>query len=127
MLFRSCSKIQTISSDPEKYYTGHAGSRKYFLPLKDILYFTTSNTPHQLKVHLTSDIYSVRGDIKNLEAQLDERFFRCEKSCLVNLEHVRYVERNTRLITLDNQTQIPISQSGLKLFLRNYPDLISKP
>lgn len=120
-------RYQTISSDPEKYYTGHAGSRKYFLPLKDILYFTTSNTPHQLKVHLTSEIYSVRGDIKNLEAQLDERFFRCEKSCLVNLEHVRYVERNTRLITLDNQSQIPISQSGLKLFLRNYPDLISRP
>ena len=119
-------RYQTISSDPEKYYMGHAGSRKYYLPLKDILYFTTSPTPHQLSVHLTSDIYSVRGDIKNLEAQLDERFFRCEKSYLVNLEHIRYVEKNKRLITLDNQSQIPVSQSGMKLFQRNYPDLICK-
>lgn len=120
------TRYQTIASDPEKFYMGHAGSRKYFLPLKDILYFTTSFTPHQLSVHMTSDIYSVRGDIKNLEKQLDERFLRCEKSYLVNLDHIRYIEKNKHLITLDNQSQIPVSQSGLKLFQKNYPNLVCK-
>lgn len=113
-----------ITSDSEKYYLGGFGTRKYYLPLKDIIYFTTSSLPHQLIVRLTYGMYTIRGDIKNVEKKLDKRFHRCAKSYLVNTYYIRCIDKSARHLILKDGTQILMSQRGLRQLQDSLPEFV---
>ena len=54
---------------------------------------------------------SVRGSIDELAARLDDTFFRCHKSFLLNLAHVSEIRQ--RAFRLDSGANVPISAANL--------------
>ena len=79
------------------------------LKFKDISFIESCG--HICNIHLPDRIVSVRRSIDELSTELDETFFRCHKSFLLNLEHVSEVLGKSFLT--DNSESVPISASKL--------------
>lgn len=81
--------------------------QKKKLFLDDIFYFEIRG--RLIDVHGTGGIFSYYGQIGVLEKDLDGKgFFRCHKSCLVNLKYVDVYNRQE--IVLDNSERIVIAK-----------------
>ena len=76
---------------------------------QDILYIESRG--HSCVIHSLEQEFSVRGSIDELAAGLDEDFFRCHKSFLLNFAHV--VELRDRVFRLDSGESVPISAANL--------------
>ncbi len=62
------------------------GDRTVRLFLREIIYCEVFD--HRLFVHTMSRQYQMSGTLDSLEEKLDDRFFRCHRSYLVNMEFV---------------------------------------
>ena len=76
---------------------------------QDILYIESRG--HSCVIHARQQELSVRGSIDELAADLDEGFFRCHKSFLLNFAHVAELEQ--RAFRLDSGETVPISAANL--------------
>lgn len=82
------------------------------VPLHQIVYIEVFD--HQLKIHTSkSHILTTAGSLSQLQQELPaDRFFRCHKSYLINLAHIKGIRRYQILLP-DGRT-IPVSK-------QNYP------
>lgn len=62
-----------------------------------------------ITVHAESD-YTARKTLNDIAAQLDERFYRLGRSCIVNLSSVRRVSRSA--VTLSDGTELPLPRGA---------------
>ena len=76
---------------------------------QNILYIESCG--HSCIIHAMDQELSVRGSIDELAARLDDAFFRCHKSFLLNLAHVSEIRQ--RAFRLDSGANVPISAANL--------------
>lgn len=77
------------------------------IPFDDIVYCEIIN--RKIFLHLDQrEIIDYYDKIENLEKKLDGRFFRCHRSYLVNMRHLRSYRKATAY--LDNGEAIPVSR-----------------
>ena len=81
------------------------GARK--LDLSQLYYIESQN--HALVFHTREEDFTVPGTMQQMERELAPggAFFRCNKGCLVNLEHVDAIRDNCAIV---NGTALPISR-----------------
>ncbi|GAA4060334.1 LytTR family DNA-binding domain-containing protein [Amphibacillus indicireducens] len=79
----------------------------------DIYYFETSTQEHKLILHEVSGVYEFYGRLKTYE-EIDQRFYRCHKSFLINLDYVREIDTKERKLTLANDHICLISSRKVK-------------
>lgn len=72
--------------------------------IKDIIYCEVFN--HQTIIHTLADEYSYSGTLDSLEPKLDNHFFRCHRSYLVNLDYV-----------VDKEPGVAVLVEGSKVFI----------
>lgn len=88
-----------------------AGVKK--LDIRQLYYVESSG--HILHYHAADGVYSVRGNMVDLEVELkDNGFFRCNKGYLVNLQYVESVEDSNCRIHKD---LLPIARLRRKAFM----------
>ncbi len=80
------------------------------LDLRDIRFIESRG--HNCDIHMPGRIVSVRRTIDELSAELDAAFFRCHKSFLLNLAHVKELAKNSFL--MDDGESVPISAAKLR-------------
>lgn len=69
------------------------------------------------KIHLLDDTVLMSSyNLGKFEKSLGDTFFKCHKSHIVNLKHVRSIE-NEGYLVLDNSYRVPISRANKKVFL----------
>ena len=61
--------------------------------IRDILYCEVFN--HQVRIHTVHGTYDYFGTLDMLETKLDERFFRCHRSFVVNMSCVAGQEKRS--------------------------------
>ena len=76
---------------------------------QDIRYIESRG--HSCVIHMPDRNVTVRGSIDELAAGLDDAFFRCHKSFLLNFAHVAQLEGNA--FRLDSGESVPISAANL--------------
>lgn len=82
----------------------------------DILYVEVKN--HNLIFYFSDGTFSIRGTMKDMEAQLTSHHFtRCNSSFLVNLKYVSGFNRKNVCI---GQTELSISQTRRQAFLYDF-------
>ncbi len=59
-------------------------------------------------IHTRDGVYRMKTSLREMEASLDRRFFKCQRSFLVNLSHV--VQIRTNCVVLKNGEEVPISR-----------------
>lgn len=65
--------------------------------IRDILYCEVFN--HQVRIHTVHGTYDYFGTLDTLETKLDERFFRCHRSFVVNMSCVAGQEKGVAILT----------------------------
>lgn len=80
-----------------------------FIPIHEILYIEATGA-HRITVHTTTAIYQCSGSLNETLSKLDQSFFLCHKSCLVNTAHIRTLYRRPCQIVLDNGAVCPCAQ-----------------
>ncbi|GKV57213.1 accessory gene regulator protein A [Sporosarcina sp. NCCP-2222] len=84
------------------------GERIKNIKIQDIYYIETSPLPHKLTLYDCNGFYEFYGKLKDFE-QLDSTFFRCHKSFLINLLHVKEVNKKSRTVLMANGATCDVS------------------
>lgn len=77
-----------------------------FVPFDRILYIEAQK--QFVRIHTEGGDYRMKASLSEMEASLDEYFFKCQRSFLVNLNHVARIRNQCAV--LKNGEEIPISR-----------------
>lgn len=100
-----------------KTYEIHAQGRTDLIPLRDIIYIESFK---RIVVFHTKDRSSKEyRRLSDLEEELrDSNFIRIQKSYLVNLDHVAYIEKGE--VHMDNEASLPCSKEKYEEIIQQY-------
>lgn len=102
-----------LSNNKNKEYKILSFKKDYtsFSMFQNQIYYFEVIAKKQRKVRIY-ELYSSRevsGTMQEIKKQLDENFFQCHKSYIVNMEHLVNINHKLRLAILDNGNKVPIS------------------
>lgn len=84
-----------------------AGGETRRVPLTEIRYIEAQG--HYVAIRTAACEHRFKANLSDIEKQLDECFFRCQRSFIVNLTCVRTITRT--VVVLDDGTEVPLSRS----------------
>lgn len=77
-----------------------------FVPLSEILYVEAQK--QYVAIHTAGETHRMKASLAETEGQLDEFFFKCQRSFLVNLRYVKRIKNDC--VVLKNDVEVPISR-----------------
>lgn len=81
------------------------------LDINEITYIEVQK--ETITIHTLNGVYKINGTMNNIEKEIDcSRFFRCHKSFLVNLEHIKIIKQYIAI--LENNEEVPVSRYRFK-------------
>lgn len=89
------------------------GSNSVYVRYDDIMFFESSSKSHRLIAHLDNRQIEFYGNLKEL-SQLDERFFRCHNSFVVNRHNIESIDSKERIVYFNNQEYCYASVRNIK-------------
>ena len=91
------------------------------LDISEITYIEVQK--ENITIHTLNQIYETKGTMNNIEKEINcSRFYRCHKSFLVNLEHIKSIKQY--IAVLENGEEVPISRYRFKDTKDRFFDLI---
>jgi len=112
--------ISYVKTRKKAYFYIRVESGMLRLNVEEIVYVESKR--HQIIVHTTSDSYSTRDSMKNVEQMLAEyKFVRCNNCYLVNLRYVDGVVQNNVIV---NGEELQISRPRKKQFIDAVADYV---
>ena len=115
---RAVEQIQTRRENPQKgrVLTLQSASTSKTIPLDSIYYIESSD--HKVILHLRDGEFACYAKIRDLELELQGRFFRIHKGYLVNLSYVDGYSKTE--VTLTNGEKLFLSKYKYQDFVRAY-------
>lgn len=114
----------------EKYHSSRNKMNKTFIitlgdhvttvELDKILYFETTSNIHRIALYAENRRIEFTSQLKEVEKQLDHRFYRCHRSCIINKEQIKEVDFTNSVIYMKNGDTCPLAvrmKKGLKKML----------
>ena len=95
-------------------------AKTFIIPYEDILFFETATTPHYVLLHTTQDSIQFRDTLKKIITQLDERFFCCHRSFIVNLDQISLIDHTEGIIYFKNNTSCHCNKKVVSSLLHHY-------
>lgn len=77
-----------------------------YVPLSQICYIEAQK--QYVVIHTVSGNYRMKASLVDTEKQLDEYFFKCQRSFVVNLQYVKRIRQDC--VVLKNGEEVPISR-----------------
>jgi two-component system, LytTR family, response regulator AgrA len=111
---RYLSRHENGNSD---YFILSVNDRMINIRFNDILFFETSDTVHKVVVHAVNEQLEFYAKLKDIEAKLDSRFYRCHKAFIVNKNNIHSIDKGSRVIHMTNGEECLISIRALKALL----------
>lgn len=91
------------------------------LDISEITYIEVQK--ENITIHTLNKTYEIKGTMNNIEKEINcSRFYRCHKSFLVNLEHIKSIKQY--IAVLENGEGVPISRYRFKDTKDRFFDLI---
>ncbi|SCT68666.1 Response regulator of the competence regulon ComE [Staphylococcus aureus] len=89
------------------------GSNSVYVQYDDIMFFESSTKSHRLIAHLDNRQIEFYGNLKEL-SQLDDRFFRCHNSFVVNRHNIESIDSKERIVYFKNKERCYASVRNVK-------------
>jgi DNA-binding LytR/AlgR family response regulator len=91
------------------------------LDISEITYIEVQK--ENITIHTLNQTYETKGTMNNIEKEINcSRFYRCHKSFLINLEHIKSIKQYIAI--LENSDEVPISRYRFKDTKDRFFDLI---
>lgn len=84
------------------------------IPQNDIIMVESSMQAHKITIYTEDSATDITSTIRAIKEQLDDHFFKCSKSCLVNIKRIAQLEKKRRIIFMDNGKECTISVRQMK-------------
>ena len=89
------------------------------LDYKNILYFEVSqNISHNIVVQAKASRHIFRGRLKEVLKDLDERFIRCHRSYIVNVDYIVEIDNALNKLRISNGLTISIAANQYKKLIK---------
>lgn len=92
----------------------------YQIDYKDIIYIEKEQENKRCIIKTIDKEYYIPGSLNKIQKLLDDRFFKCSKSHIINMEQMSYYNRKTNLIKFRNGLEITTLSRTKKKELINY-------
>jgi hypothetical protein len=114
LFLKAKDKADNKKDNPIPFLQVKTGHQLKTLSLEEIVWIQADD--YCVKVHTTDDrSYTIRQSMKYLEDQLAPyRFLRVHRSALLNLQFLEHINTSKSTITLNNQSEIAASKSGIR-------------
>ncbi|MEJ7490283.1 quorum-sensing response regulator AgrA [Staphylococcus pettenkoferi] len=89
------------------------GSNSAYVQYDDVMFFESSSKSHRLIAHLDNRQIEFYGNLKEL-SQLDDRFFRCHNSFVVNRHNIESIDSKSRTVYFKNGEECYASVRNVK-------------
>lgn len=86
----------------------------YTIPLSDILYVTKESNDRKSIVKTINNEYKVNLTLKELVELCDNKLIQTHRSCFVNMDRVRMIDKRDNIIVFDNGFDIDMLSSTYK-------------
>ena len=107
-------RFRSKNNHAQERFTMKAGERKLSVNYDDIMFFETSSNAHKVILHCTNRILEFYGQIRELDGELDERFYKCHRSFLVNTENISEIDFENKVIRMKNGEECYMSSRLMK-------------
>lgn len=108
------TKNSAKSTELQRIFSIKSEDRIVNIEYKEILFFETAPTIHKVIVHAVDRQIEFYGKMKEVEEKLDDRFYRCHRSFIVNKDNIKEIDFNNRCIYMINGEQCLMSTRLLK-------------
>ncbi len=108
------NKYSAKTTELQKVFSMKAGDKIINIEYTKILFFETSPTIHKVIIHAFDRQIEFYAKMKDIEQKLDNRFYRCHKSYIVNRDNIREIDLTNRCIHMVNGQECLISTRMLK-------------
>lgn len=105
-------------SHKSAFVVPHKTDRDIVIPFSEIFLFKVNPKNHKIAVHAKNRYLEFFGNLSDIKSQLDNRFFFCHRSCIINLNHVREFLPDSSEALMEDETACPISIRNRKEFFR---------
>lgn len=116
---RSCimninKRIVKTKKEVKKFFYAKCGQRVMHIPYEDIILFETAPIPHKVILHTVSRRIEFYGHIGQILSELDDRFYQCHKSYIINRDQITEVDKKNREIYLSGDNMCVASVRAIK-------------
>lgn len=108
------TKYSAKATDLQKNFTMKVDDKVINVEFNKILFFETSNVIHKVIIHAVNRQIEFYAKMKDIEDKLDERFYRCHRSYLVNKDNIKEIDVKNRIAYMTNGEECLISTRLIK-------------
>lgn len=105
--------------EEKKCFYAKCGQRVMHVPYEDIILFETAPTPHKVTLHTINRRIEFYGHIGKILDELDDRFYQCHKSYIINRDQITMVDKKNREIYLNGENMCVASVRAIKGLYNN--------
>ena len=91
----------------------------YIVDLKDILYIEKIKDSKKCRINMKRDSIEIQGNLNELLKKLDNRFIKCSRSYIINIEQVKSYNKKDNIIMLRGSKEINEISRNKKMELLN--------
>ena len=118
-IINAYKKFSIKSSSILQNFAFKTGDKLINVKFDDIMFFETSETIHKVILHCMNRQIEFYSKMKDIEKQIDGRFYRCHRSFIVNKENIKKLDIENRIIYMNNEEQCLASSRLLKGLIKN--------
>lgn len=107
-------KYSSKTTELQKNFTIKLEDKIISIEYNKILFFETSNVIHKVILHATDRQIEFYSKMKEIEEKLDNRFYRCHRSFLVNKNNIKEIDTNNRIVHMVNGQECLVATRLLK-------------
>ncbi|SHH54746.1 LytR/AlgR family response regulator transcription factor [Tepidibacter thalassicus] len=93
-----------------------SGKREYILKFNEIIKFETTGIPHKIRVSTVDSIIEFHGSFKEIEEELDKRFYKSHRTCIINKDYIKIINKdlNDLYVLMKNGEKAILSRTAIK-------------
>ena len=107
-------KLKLEEGEISKIFVTKIGDKNISIDFNNILFFETTEKLHRIKLHGTNRTVTFYGTMKEVLAKLDNRFYQCHRSFIINRDYIKEIDKVRMLAILKNGQETMISSRLLK-------------
>ena len=113
-ILKANQRFASINNKVHANFSVKVNEKVFTVDYDDILFFETSTNVHKIILHCKNRQMEFLGKIKEIEKEVDERFYRCHRSFLVNKYNIKEIDFQNRVIYMVNGDECLISSRMMK-------------